>query len=82
MKKQTSVSQKAELTLRDVAYSALQIGFGVAIIAAGCAFGGVWLDRTFETGNLLTFLAIGAGLFLSGVFVWQIIKPLYERGNR
>ena len=80
--KQKNSPSKADLTLRDVAYSALQIGFGVAIIAAGSAFGGVWLDRKLGTGNILTFFAIGVGLFLSGVFVWQIIKPLYERGNR
>ncbi|MCH8869944.1 MAG: AtpZ/AtpI family protein [Chloroflexi bacterium] len=46
------------------------IGWYVGICIAGGSFGGLWLDRKFDTGPLLTLLGLALGLVvaLTGMF--------------
>ena len=52
------------------------IGMGVTTalcIAVGVG-GGYWLDRTFRTGALLTFVGLALGMVAAGVAVYFEIK--------
>ena len=46
------------------------IGWYVGICIAGGSFGGLWLDKQFDSGPLLTLLglAIGIAVALAGMF--------------
>ena len=46
------------------------IGWYVGICIAGGSFGGLWLDRKFDTGPLFTLLGLAAGIIvaLAGMF--------------
>lgn len=52
------------------------IGMGVTTalcIAVGVG-GGYWLDRTFHTGVVLTFVGLALGLVAAGVVVYSDVK--------
>ncbi len=58
------------------------IGWYVGICIAGGSFGGLWLDRHFDTGPLLTLLglAIGIGIALAGMFRMLMAVLSYDAG--
>jgi hypothetical protein len=52
------------------------IGMGIATalcIAVGVG-GGYWLDKTFHTGVLLTFIGLALGLVAAGVVIYSDVK--------
>ena len=53
------------------------IGMGVATalcVAVGVG-GGYWLDRTFHTGELLTFVGLALGVIAAVVVVYFDVRP-------
>lgn len=69
------------LPLKAVAGLALQLGFAVSVTATLSIYGGAKLDLYFGTSPYLFWAGIIAGLGLSLLLVWQIVKPIRERAK-
>ncbi|MCH9037781.1 MAG: AtpZ/AtpI family protein [Chloroflexi bacterium] len=52
------------------------IGWYVGICIAGGSFGGLWLDRKFDTGPLLTLLGLAAGIAIALVGMFRMLMAV------
>ena len=56
-----------------------QLGFIIALPAAGLGFGGAYLDTVLGTSPLFVFLGLGIALATSGVGVYRLIKDIEQQ---
>jgi F0F1-type ATP synthase assembly protein I len=51
------------------------MGVATALCVAVGVGGGYWLDRTFHTGELLTFVGLALGVIAAVVVVYFDVRP-------
>lgn len=53
-----------------------QLGFIIALPAAGLGFGGAYLDRQLGTSPLFILLGLGVAITISSLAVWTMVKRI------
>ena len=53
-----------------------QLGFIIALPAAGFGFGGAYLDRHFGTSPLFILVGLGLAIAVSSLAVWKLIQQV------
>ena len=74
------------MDLRSAALRLIGVGWYVAICLLLGTFGGLWLDRKFNTGVVLTLVGLTVGLVLAlyGIYrmLYQVIKEDQKSSKR
>lgn len=56
-----------------------QLGFVIAIPAAGFAYLGAILDKKYHTSPWLVIAGLGLAIFCSSIWVWRMLKKIENR---
>lgn len=71
--------QQNSLTWWQVLGMVGQLGYMIALPAAGLGYLGAVLDRKFHTSPLFILAGLGLAIFISAVWVWRMVRKIEEK---